>query len=344
MSASASLAPCVESRDGCVFIAASPCMLKLRSQVDLVAGLDVPVLCLGPSGSGKEVLARLIHGLSTRARATFLKVNCAALPHDLLESELFGYEAGAFTGAQRSKPGYFETCDRGTIFLDEIAEMHPSLQAKLLHVLQDHEFTRLGSCTRRKVDVRVIAATNVGITRALADRRLREDLYYRLSTVVFDLPPLRSRQEDIPVLMDYFLSKFSYQYGLPKKTISPGLLDALLRHPWRGNVRELENFAKRYLILGEELPEHPTYSTEHDGAGAVAAKAWDDAIPGAASAGNFRDLVHEAERSTIQRALLESHWNRKQAARCLQISYRVLLNKIQQLRIEEWDGVDGKRS
>jgi two-component system response regulator AtoC len=183
-----------ELGDEIFFVAASPNMRKLRSQAALVANVDIPVLMLGESGTGKEVMARLIHKLSPRAHRTFLKVNCAAVPADLLESELFGYEAGAFTGANHAKPGKFEICNKGTILLDEIGEMPPSLQAKLLHVLQDQQFSRLGSRSVIKVDVRILAATNINIPEALANKTLREDLYYRLNAFTLTIPPLRERR------------------------------------------------------------------------------------------------------------------------------------------------------
>ena len=190
--------------DDVFFVAASPAMRKIRSQAALVANVDIPVLMLGESGTGKEVLARLVHKLSPRAHRTFLKVNCAAVPADLLESELFGYEAGAFTGATHPKPGKFELCNKGTILLDEIGEMPPSLQAKLLHVLQDQQFSRLGSRSVIKVDVRILAATNINIPEALATKRLREDLYYRLNAFTLSLPPLRERKEEVPILLKHF--------------------------------------------------------------------------------------------------------------------------------------------
>ncbi len=199
------LAPASASTDWlseeCSFIAASPALQEVRKQVTQIANIDVPVLLLGESGTGKEVIARLIHKLPTRASQTFMKVNCAALPAELLESELFGHEAGAFTGATRAKPGKFEVCHRGTLLLDEIAEMPIAPQAKLLHVLQDGEFARLGSPSPIKVNVRIIAATNVNIPRAIAAQKFREDLYYRLNAFVIQIPPLRERKEDIPALL-----------------------------------------------------------------------------------------------------------------------------------------------
>src|SRR5437868_930686 len=238
--------------DDVFFVAASPAMKKIRSQAALVANVDIPVLLLGESGTGKEVLGRLIHKLSQRAHRTFLKVNCAAVPADLLESELFGYEAGAFTGATHPKPGKFELCNKGTILLDEIGEMPPLLQAKLLHVLQDQQFSRLGSRSVIKVDVRILAATNINIPEALATKRLREDLYYRLNAFTLSLPPLRDRKEEIPILLKHSMSRMAERYARAPLPLSPNLLQACQNHSWPGNLRELNNFLKRYLILGDE--------------------------------------------------------------------------------------------
>src|SRR5579862_3576950 len=241
-----------ELGDDLCFIGASSAMRKIRAQVEQMAAVNVPVLILGESGTGKEIVARLIHQISPRASRTFLKVNCAALPADLLESELFGYEVGAFTGASRAKPGKFELSDKGTIFLDEIAEMPPTLQAKLLHVLQDGEFMRLGGQHRIKVDVRVLAATNIDVHHALETKMLREDLYYRLSGFIINLPPLRERPEDILLLVQHYVTRFAADYGLPAVRLTPEFQDMCLRYVWPGNVRELENVAKRLVILGHE--------------------------------------------------------------------------------------------
>src|SRR3989440_1834755 len=238
--------------DDVYFVAASPAMRKIRSQAGVVANVDIPVLLLGESGTGKEVLGRLIHKLSQRAHRTFLKVNCAAVPADLLESELFGYEAGAFTGATHPKPGKFELCNKGTILLDEIGEMPPMLQAKLLHVLQDQQFSRLGSRSVVKVDVRILAATNINIPEAIANKRLREDLYYRLNAFTLQIPPLRERKEEIPLLLKHFMSRLADHYARPPLALSPALMQRCLEYPWPGNLRELSNFVKRYLILGDE--------------------------------------------------------------------------------------------
>src|SRR6266699_1819823 len=258
-----------ELGDEIFFVAASPNMRKLRSQAALVANVDIPVLMLGESGTGKEVMARLIHKLSPRAHRTFLKVNCAAVPADLLESELFGYEAGAFTGANHAKPGKFELCNKETILLDEIGEMPPQLQAKLLHVLQDQQFSRLGSRTVIKVDVRILAATNINIPEALANKRLREDLYYRLNAFTLSLPPLRERKEEIPILLKHFMSRMAEQYARAPLPLSPNMLQACQNYSWPGNLRELNNFLKRYLILGDETLAVTELLPRNDGTGGV---------------------------------------------------------------------------
>src|SRR3954468_24331522 len=253
--------------DDVFFVAASPAMRKIRSQAALVANVDIPVLLLGESGTGKEVLARLIHKLSPRAHRTFLKVNCAALPADLLESELFGSEPGAFPGATHAKPGKFELCNKGTILLDEIGEMPPLLQAKLLHLLQDQQFSRLGSRSVIKVDVRILAATNINIPEALATKRLREDLYYRLNAFTLSLPPLRERKEEVPILLKHFMSRMSERYARSPLPLSPALLQACQNHSWPGNLRELNNFLKRYLILGDENLAVTELLPRNDGTG-----------------------------------------------------------------------------
>ena len=318
------------------FIAASPAMRKIRSQAALVANVDIPVLLLGESGTGKEVLGRLIHKLSPRAHRTFLKVNCAAVPADLLESELFGYEPGAFTGATHAKPGKFELCNKGTILLDEIGEMPPSLQAKLLHVLQDQQFSRLGSRSVIKVDVRILAATNINIPEALATKRLREDLYYRLNAFTLQLPPLRDRKEEIPILLKHSMNRMAERYARAPLPLSPALLQACQDHPWPGNLRELNNFLKRYLILGDENLAVAELQPRNDGNGGAHGE------PGAKkgeSRGGLkslaRDAKDEAEAQAITNALEQTNWNRKQAAALLQISYKALLYKIRQYGIAE---------
>ncbi len=323
-----------ELYDDVFFIAASPAMRKIRSQAALVANVDIPVLLLGESGTGKEVLARLIHKLSPRAHRTFLKVNCAAVPADLLESELFGYEPGAFTGATHAKPGKFELCNKGTILLDEIGEMPPLLQAKLLHVLQDQQFSRLGSRSVIKVDVRILAATNIDIPSALASKRLREDLYYRLNAFTLQLPPLRDRKEEIPILLKHFMTRMAERYARSPLPLTPQMLEACLAHPWPGNLRELNNFLKRYLILGDETLAVAELQPRNDGSGGAKADAG-----GGRDAGGLKSLGRsakdEAEAEAIKQALDQTNWNRKQAAAQLQISYKALLYKIRQYGIAE---------
>jgi two-component system, NtrC family, response regulator AtoC len=324
------------------FVAASPAMRKVRLQAELLANINVPVLILGESGTGKEVTAHLIHKLSSRSERKFLKVNCAALPDELLESELFGYERGAFTGAMRTKAGKFELCNKGTILLDEVAEIPPNLQAKLLHVLQDKQFFRLGGETMIDVDVRMLAATNINVHEAIEERKFREDLYYRLSAFTIYLPPLRERQTEIPVLLCHFMARMAAQYGLPPVHFSSTLIDACLHYSWPGNLRELENFVKRYLVMADEataMTELRTNGRQNPSVkefprGPIALHG--DVTPangeahGAQLTSVLRTLKNETELQAISRALQETHWNRKRAARLLSISYRGLLYKIRQ--------------
>ncbi len=316
------------------FLAASPAMRKVRAQVEQLASVDVPVLMLGESGTGKEVVARLIHKLSARSRRTFLKVNCAALPAELLESELFGFEAGAFTGATKPKPGKFELCDKGTILLDEIGDMPVAMQAKLLHVLQDQQFSRLGSRSVVRVDVRILAATNVDIQQAIANKRLRQDLYYRLNTLSIQLPPLRERREEIPAMVRHFMARFAARYARTPLPLSPRLLEACLKYPWPGNLRELENFVKRFLILGDESLAVAELETRDDASPALAPA---PEVPLERPHGLkslVRSLKDEAEMQAIRQALEQTNWNRKKAASILNISYKALLYKIRQYGLD----------
>ena len=324
-----------ELYDDVFFVAASPAMRKIRSQAALVANVDIPVLMLGESGTGKEVVARLIHKLSPRAHRTFLKVNCAAVPGDLLESELFGHEAGAFTGATHAKPGKFELCNKGTILLDEIGEMPPLLQAKLLHVLQDQQFSRLGSRSVIKVDVRILAATNINIPEALASKRLREDLYYRLNAFTMQLPPLRERKEEIPILLKHFMSRMAEQYARPPLPLSPTMLQACQDYSWPGNLRELNNFIKRYLVLGDDKLAIQELKPKEEGHGARPEAGHGATEPGGGLKSVARSAKDEAEAEAIRQALDQTNWNRKQAAALLQISYKALLYKIRQYGIAQ---------
>ncbi len=318
------------------YVMVSPAMQRVRAEALRVAPIDVPVLILGESGTGKEVVARLIHRHSRRADGPFVKVNCAALPGELLESELFGYEAGAFTGAVRAKPGKFELGENGTILLDEIGEMPPALQAKLLHVLQDGAYSRLGSRKTLKADVRVLSATNIDVQRAIGNGQFRADLYYRLNAFTLQLPPLRERPEAIPLLLRQFMIRFAESYSRPILPITAAMHEACLRHPWPGNLREMENFVKRYLILGDEVQ---AIAELEQHAAALAATA--PAAPAATAARPPRDLKSlvkglkgEAEAEAIAQALRESRGVRKQAAQALGISYKALLYKIRMYGLE----------
>src|ERR1700743_2146769 len=230
----------------------SPKMMEVKMTIEQVADTTATVLVRGESGTGKEVVARMVYAESSRCDKPFVKVNCAAIPHELLESELFGYEAGAFTGANRQKRGKFEQANGGTIFLDEISEMHPALQAKLLHVLQDHEFSRLGGKRDVQVDVRVLAATNKPLEGDVEEGVFREDLFYRLNVVTIHIPPLRERREEIPVFLKYFLEKYSEHYGKKPPMFSEYAITRMMEYAWTGNIRELENMVKRYVIVGNE--------------------------------------------------------------------------------------------
>jgi two-component system response regulator AtoC len=313
------------------FVRASKVMREIESRCRLVARADIPVLILGESGTGKEIAAKLIHQLSPRSKCIFLKVNCAAMPADLLESELFGYEQGAFTGAVKSKPGKFELCDHGTILLDEIAEMPTVLQAKLLQVLQDGSFSRLGSRSSVKVDVRVISATNVDIKAAIAQKTFREDLYYRLNGFTMKMPPLRERLEEVPALSQHFMRKVAAKYECDSLPISPSLMQALTSHSWPGNLRELENTIKRYLVLADEMAIIDELNPRR------AAGLSEFNREEQTGAGGLKYLVRSlkggAESAAIAQTLEVHGWNRKAAANDLQISYKALLYKIKQYNL-----------
>lgn len=311
------------------FVVCSDGMAAIARQCELMANTDLPVLILGESGTGKEVLAQYIHKMSPCATAPFLKVNCAAMPTDLLESELLGYEQGAFTGAMKSKPGKFELCDHGTIFLDEIGEMPPALQAKLLQVLQDGTFSRLGGRTTIKVDVRVIAATNIDIKEAMVQRRFREDLYYRINGYSIHLPPLRQRREEIPILIRFFMQKMAEKYARPPVTVSEDLLAACIQYPWPGNLRELENFVKRMLVLGDEKLMMAELA-RNGGAFSSSANAAGVEAPLGGLKKMLSNVKGEAEARVIGAALQRNQWKRKKTAAELKISYKALLYKMRQ--------------
>lgn len=315
-------------------------MRGVRELIDQVAATDVTVLITGESGVGKEVVARELHRRSTRAKRPFVKVNCAALPEDLLESELFGYERGAFTGAGARKPGKFEVADTGTMFLDEIGEMSPPLQAKLLQVLQDSTFARLGGNREIRVDVRMLCATNRALEEMVKAGTFREDLFYRLNVVDVRIPPLRERREEVPVLVDAFLRRYAMKYKRPWRKPSAALMKVMERYSFPGNVRELENLMKRIVVLQSEETVLADLVNGDRGKGA------DDRFQIvieelAATAGQLslkevgRRASLEAERAAIDRVLHRTQWNRKAAAGVLGVSYKTLLQKIRECGLEE---------
>jgi two-component system response regulator AtoC len=323
-------------------------MLEVQRRIERVADTDATVLIRGESGTGKEVVARAIHARSARASKPFAKVNCAALPGELLESELFGYERGAFTGAIQQKPGRFEFANQGTMFLDEIGEMGPALQAKLLQVLQDGEFSRLGGRADVRVDVRIVVATNRDIERAVADGAFREDLFFRLNVVSITLPPLRDRREDIPTFLEHFLRKYSVHYNKPQPSLAPPTLRLLSDYDWPGNIRELENAVRRMVILGTDTPVvrdiqralamRPVLAQPAVGpakSGEAQPPTVEEAAPDDSRvSGSLKDIARAAARAAevvaISRMLQRTRWNRKAAAEILGISYKALLYKIKE--------------
>ncbi len=345
-------------------ITANPKLVRIKDICRQVADTDVPVLILGETGVGKEVVARYIHAHSKTRDKAFVKVNCAALPHDLLESELFGYERGAFTGALTEKPGKFELADKGCILLDEIAEMSPQLQAKILHVLQDGEFSRLGGKRSIKVDARVLASTNRRLEDAVSRGDFREDLYFRLNVIKIEIPPLRERREDIALLCNFFLQRYRERYKSTVQQLPKEIMEVFMSYDWPGNVRQFENTIKRYLILPDlelVLPEALQPAARAADAAllaqpAAAAAAGTNApspipFPPTRTAGKdyagrtIKEVAAEAaetaERELILRVLDETNWNRKQAARRLGICYKALLNRLKKWQIESRTSVAG---
>jgi two-component system response regulator AtoC len=323
------------------FIASNAKMVRIKELINQIANTDVTVFIQGESGTGKEIVAREIHRGSARKDKPFVKVNCAALPSELLESELFGYERGAFTGAFRLKQGKFELANFGTLFLDEIGDMAPVLQAKLLHVLQDNEYSRLGGKKNVIVDVRILAATNQNLELAMQEGRFREDLYYRLNVVNIAIPPLRERREEIQLLCDHFLRKHNRKYNSALQTVPPAILQHMLVYDWPGNIRELENVIKRLVILQNEqqIIDELTQKIENQKKAERAslestfAEAVTEDSGGVSLKHMSRNLTSTAEKEVILRALQQTQWNRKQAAAMLNVSYKTLLNKIRKLDI-----------
>jgi two-component system response regulator AtoC len=301
-------------------------MAAIRQKVSKVANSNVPVLIQGPNGSGKGVLAHYLHLESAVASGPFVKINCAAIPGTLLESELFGYERGAFTGAYSSKPGRAEIADGGTLFLDGIDEINLGLQAKLLQVLQDSQFSRIGGREDIRVKIRIVCAANRPLAIEVSGGRFRQDLYYRINVVNLQMPPLSARIGDVRALAHYFLERFSRRHGASIRPISPNLMHMLEEHSWPGNIRELENLIERYVILESE----ETVSAELLQSGRPRPSP-PLPINGPVHLKSItRQAVQELERKIILNVLEANHWNRKRTASELRISYRALLYKIRQ--------------
>src|SRR5438874_9942885 len=299
-------------------------MQSQRERMDKVASANVPVLIQGESGTGKDIIARMIHAQSPWKTGPFVKVNCPAIPGTLLESELFGYEKGAFTGAYGTKPGRVELAHRGTLFLDEISELDLALQSKLLQLLQDGQFCRIGAQEDKKVEVRVVCATNRQLEVEIESGTFRQDLFYRINVVNLHMPALRERRGDIPELVAYFLEYYNRKYNCRARTLSNELMSVLGKYHWPGNIRELENLMKRYVILGnEDVISSDLVSREQEYFNP------DINLDGPISLKKLtRQAVRELERKVILKVLQANHWNRKQSARALSISYRALLYKI----------------
>src|SRR5712691_4058917 len=308
----------------------SPQMREIQGVIEQAARADVTVLICGETGVGKELVARAIHVHSPRRREAFVKVNCAAVPR-----ELFGHERGAFTGAHQRKSGRFEQADRGTIFLDEIGELHPALQAKLLHVLQDGEFSRVGGRHNIRVDVRTICATNRDLAREVAAGRFREDLFYRLNVINILVPPLRERRQEIPALVDYFVHRYSRLFNFPEREVPPEAMAAFMQYNWPGNIRELENFIKRMIVLQDFALPRTLMAPVPVAAAPAAAPEPFAATKGLSLKEISRRAVLEAEREVICRALEQCRWNRVKTAKMLKISYRALLYKIKDMGLKQ---------
>lgn len=319
------------------FVGVSPAMQKLRAQAELLAQASVPVLIVGEPGSGRDTTAQLIHKLSARSDVRFLKVNCGALPGDLLEGELFGHREKLLESDDRPSPGKLELCDKGSIFLDDIVRLPHMLQEKLLRVIQTKQLVKSVPGKFRDVDVRVLAATNANIEKALSEKALREDLYYRLSAFTIHVPPLRQRKEEIPLLLQHFMHKLASHYSLPPRELSPAVLEASQRYSWPGNVRELETFVKRCLLIGDSdltmgWPDEGEWNSSQAARTRSMGMGSNSAIPTAPKSlrSLIADVKCEAERNAIMVALEKTGWNRKAAARLLKVSYRTMLYKIGQ--------------
>jgi len=306
-------------------------MIELAETIKKVASTKTTVLLLGESGTGKELFARAIHDLSPRRDYPFVPINCAAIPRDLLESELFGFEKGAFTGAHERKIGKLELAHHGTVFLDEIGEMDVSLQSKLLRVLQEGEIQRIGGTSPVKVDIRIIAASNKDLERAVNEGKFREDLYFRINVFPVIIPPLRERREDIPALVEHFIAKFSAEMNIPPKKVSAGAMDRLMNYHWKGNVRELENVIERAMIISDS----DTIEEEDLRLGRISSESLytdDHALEGSLE-DVARRAMRIAETKKIKEVLEETGGNKTKAAEILGVSYKTLLTKIKEYGI-----------
>jgi len=310
-----------------VIFGSSPAMEAVRLSVDMAATANIPVLLQGESGTGKEVIARYIHLRSPWGSGAFVKVNCPAIPGTLLESEMFGYQKGAFTGAYTSKPGRVELAHRGTLFLDEIADLDFSLQAKLLQLLQDGQFSRIGASEDRQVEVRVICATNKQLEKEIKTGNFRQDLFYRINVITIELPGLQQRLGDLPVIVDYLLNKYAEKFGRAVPPMTKQTIRLLQKHSWPGNVRELENVMKRYVIVGKEEVIASSLESDHEGEFNPEDLPVDGVIKLKAIT---KQAVKQIERKIILRTLEVHRWNRQSTARALSISYAALLYKMRE--------------
>lgn len=312
-----------------IYFGKSEAMQAVRARIERAAGLNVPILILGESGTGKEVLARFVHSRSPWRSGPFIKVNCPAIPGTLLESELFGYAKGAFTGANNPKPGRMELAQGGSLFLDEIAELDASLQAKLLHVLQDGFFTRIGEHVEKRLDARVICATNRDLSHEIEKGGFRSDLFYRINVISITLPPLRERRDDIPYLAEYLRERFNVRFKRETAPLSRETLQLLAQREWPGNVRELENCMARYVILGSEEAFYGESAVGRKPQPALAYETSEDgnSIPLKRIA---QQVTRRMEHDVILKVLQQNHWNRRKTAQILKISYRALLYKVRQ--------------
>ena len=308
-----------------VLFGSSAAMADVRNRAVKISHTNIPVLLTGEGGTGKEALARWIHANSEYGRGEFVKVNCAAIPGTLLESELFGFERGAFTGANFSKPGRVELAEGGTLFLDEIADLDLNLQSKLLHFLQDGTFSRIGDQTERKIDVRLLCATNKNLQAETDAGRFRQDLFYRIHVFRLNLPTLRQRREDIPSLAEYFRQHFQAQFGTMAQPLAAEMLDYLKRLEWPGNIRELSNVIARYVLIGPDAMIYPM----DDPRKRRARLAVDQNGNQVTLKRMTKDAVKEVERNVILETLRANQWNRRKTAQDLKISYRALIYKIQ---------------